>query len=64
MLKCPKCFTASEKAWALRAAKNGIRPYWLTPAQWAWHPVNPRSIRRHEFITHDVRFKGQQKKAA
>lgn len=27
----------------VREAKQGIRPPWLSPASWAWHPVNPNS---------------------
>jgi hypothetical protein len=60
-----KFSVAAKKGWAVRYAKNGgPTPFWMTPAQWAWHPSNPKGIRRHRFILHDVRWKKTDKEAA
>ena len=46
VLECPEHLTAGRKAAAVRRAKNGIKPNWLKPQQWAWNHLNPKGIRR------------------
>lgn len=46
VLECPVDLTAGQKAAAVRRAKNGIKPNWLKPQQWAWNHLNPKGIRR------------------
>lgn len=45
LIQCPSDLTPSQQRTAVRRAKQGIRPPWLSPQQWAWNVVNPRSIR-------------------
>lgn len=48
VLKCPTELTAGQKAAVVRRAKQGVRPSWLTPQQWAWNHLNPNGIRREK----------------
>jgi len=48
VLECPEHLTAGRKAAAVRRAKQGIRPNWLKPQQWAWNHLNPHGIRRNK----------------
>ena len=46
VLGCPANMTAGQKAAVVRRAKQGIKPNWLKPQQWAWNHLNPKGIRR------------------
>jgi len=45
-LGCPVDMPRTEKAWVVIRAKQGQRPEWMKPADWAWHPINPNGNRR------------------
>jgi len=45
-LGCPEDMTSGNKSATVRRALQGIRPPWMKPAVWAWHPMNPNGIRR------------------
>jgi hypothetical protein len=46
LLKCPVELSSGKKTAAVRAAKDGSRPSWLSPQQWAWNPLNPHRMKK------------------
>ena len=48
LLEGPTRLSSVKKAAAVRAAKRGQRPNWLSPQQWAWNVLNPNGIRRNK----------------
>ena len=45
-LGCPVDMPRAKKAWVVIRAKQGQRPDWIKPADWAWHPINPNGNKR------------------
>lgn len=43
LLGCPPHWSAAKKAVEVRKARQGLRPDFLSPAQWATSPLNSRS---------------------
>jgi hypothetical protein len=45
LLGCPARMTAGKKMSVTKQAKKGNRPDWISPQEWAWHPLNPKGHR-------------------